>query len=197
LPTQLRYDEKELLSQVAGGDEAAYKILFTRYWDQIYSTALMFTKSPDLSEDLAQDVFAKIWEKRQNLSGVDKLEGYLFITARNLIFDRMRKKVLTAENDEYLQEYFSDPAASPQEKYEMKEMNAIIQKGISQLPAQQQTAFRLSRFGGLSHEEIAAEMGIAKQTVKSHIGRAIISLRKTLEAHSDKLLILIWIFIFL
>ena len=197
MPTQLPYDEKELLRRVAAGDEAAYKILFTRYWDQIYSTALMFTKSADLSEDLAQDVFAKIWEKRQNLSGVVKLEGYLFITARNLIFDWMRKKVFTVENDEYLQEYFSDPSGSPHEKYEMKELDAIIQKGVSQLPLQQQTAFKLSRFQGLSHEEIATKMGIAKQTVKSHIGRAIISLRKTLEAHSDKLTVLVWIFIFL
>lgn len=197
MTTQPPNDEKELLRLVASGDVAAYKILFTKYWDQIYSTAFMFTKSPDLSEDLTQDVFAKIWEKRINLSGVEKLEGYLFITARNLIFDRMRKKVFITESDEYLRAYFSDPTDSPHEKYEMKELNTFIQKGISQLPLQQQTAFRLSRFQGLSHEEIAVKMGIARQTVKSHIGRAIISLRKIVDEHSDKLLVLFWMILFL
>jgi RNA polymerase sigma-70 factor (ECF subfamily) len=83
----------------------------------------MFTKSPDLSEDVTQDVFAKIWAKRQNLFNVDKLEGYLFITARNLIFDQMRKKVFTVGNDGYLKEYFSDPDAILQRKFQIKFMN--------------------------------------------------------------------------
>lgn len=178
MPGQFQYDEKELLRLVADGDGAAYKIFFTKYRDHIYSTAFMFTKSTELAEDLSQEVFAKIWEKRINLLGVEKLEGYLFITARNIFFDSLRKKVFVAANEDYLQVYFSDASASPDEKYEIKELNATIQKGIGQLPLQQQTAFRLSRFNGMSHEEIAAEMGIAKQTVKSHICRAIISLRK-------------------
>lgn len=197
MPAQFLYDEKELLRLVAGGDEAAYKIFFTKYWDHIYSTAFMFAKSAELAEDLTQEVFAKIWEKRTNLSSVEKLEGYLFVTARNIFFDSLRRKVFVASNEEYLQEYFSDASASPDEKYEIKELNATIQKGIDQLPVQQQTAFRLSRFNGMSHEEIAAEMGIAKQTVKSHISRAIISLRKIVEMHSDKLFILPWIIIFI
>lgn len=196
LSAQLPYNEKELLCQVADGDEAAYKILFTKYWDQIYSTTFMFTKSAELSKDLSQEVFAKIWEKRKNLSVVEKLEGYLFVTARNIVFDSMRKKVFIAENEEYLQEYFSEHASLPYEEYEVKELNAVIQKGIHQLPIQQQTAFMLSRFSGLSHEEIAVNMGIAKQTVKSHISRAIISLRKMLELYADKIPILLLLFIF-
>ena len=97
MPTSLHH-EKELVQKVAVGNEAAYKELFTRYWDQIYSTALMFTKSPEMSEDMAQEVFARIWVKREKLKEVIHFDAYLFVTARNLIFDQLRQKVFTYEH---------------------------------------------------------------------------------------------------
>ncbi|CAL1517929.1 RNA polymerase sigma-70 factor [Chitinophaga sp. MM2321] len=190
LPTSL-YTESELVQKVAGGDEAAYKELFTRYWDQIYSTAFMFTKSPEMSEDMAQEVFARIWVKREKLKDVIRFDAFLFITARNLIFDQLRQKVFTYEYGQYLTEYFKDPSLSPVDNIELKEMEKIIREGISSLPRQQQTAFCLSRFQGLKHEEIAVKMGISRESVKSHIVRAIASLRKHLGQHAAPVLVFI------
>jgi len=182
---------------VSEGDEAAYQELFYHYWDQIYSTALMFTKSPELSEDLSQDIFARIWLKRKKLAEVEQFEGYLFITARNLIFDHLRKKVFSGGYDEYFQEYFRDAALSPDQKLEFKEFEKSIQQAIADLPPQQQTAFRLSRFQGLSHEEIARQMGVSRATVKSYIVRSIVSLRQLLKDHPENPMIILWILFFL
>jgi RNA polymerase sigma-70 factor (family 1) len=192
LPTSL-HNEKELVQKVAGGNEAAYKELFTHYWDQIYSTALMFTKSPEMSEDMAQEVFARIWVKREKLKDVVQFDAFLFITARNLIFDHLRQKVFTYEYGLYLTEYFKDPALSPYDSMELKEMEKIILQGINLLPPQQQTAFCLSRFKGLKHEEIALQMGISRESVKSHIVRAISSLRKHLGERAEPLTLFVWI----
>lgn len=194
LPASL-YTERELVEKVAGGNEAAYKELFTRYWDQIYSTALMFTKSPEMSEDMAQEVFARIWVKREQLKEVIRFDAFLFITARNLIFDQLRQKVFTYEYGLYLTEYFKDPALSPCDSIELKEMEKIIRQGIDLLTPQQQTAFCLSRFQGLKHEEIAMQMGISKESVKSHIVRAISRLRKYLNDHADPIVVWVWIMI--
>lgn len=191
------HNEKELLLMVSEGDQSAYQLLFHHYWDPIYSTALMFTKSPELSEDLSQDVFARIWLKREKLAEVEKFDSYLFITARNLIFDHLRKKVFTGGYDEYFQEYFRDAALSPEQRLEFKEFENSVQLAIKELPTQQQTAFRLSRFQGLSHEDIARQMGISRATVKSYIVRSIVTLRKMLKDHPENPMILLWIYLFL
>src|ERR1700761_1304411 len=110
------YNEKQLLMEVADGNEAAYKRLFVHYWDQIYSTALLFTKSRELSQDLAQDVFAKVWVRREKLKEIDRFDAFLFIIARNVIIDRLRKKVFNAANEACLMEYFADPSLAPSNK---------------------------------------------------------------------------------
>jgi RNA polymerase sigma-70 factor (ECF subfamily) len=189
--------DKDLLQQIARGSEAAYRVIFDRYWGRIYSTAFMFTKSIELSRDLAQDVFARVWNKREMLTDVDKLESYLFIMARNAAFNSLRKVAYQSANDSFFEDYFKEAAAShPADEAELKELKELIEKGIDKLPPSQQTAFRLSRFQGLKHEEIAREMGIAISTVKSHIARAMQNLREHLHDH-DSLIVIIWILLFL
>ncbi|MES1249710.1 MAG: RNA polymerase sigma-70 factor [Chitinophaga rupis] len=189
------FNERYLLMEVAEGNEAAYKKLFVHYWDQIYSTALLFTKSRELSQDLAQDVFAKVWVRREKLKEIERFDAFLFIIARNVIIDRLRKKVFNAANETFLLEYFADPSLAPSDKMELKEMEAIIRKAIDILPAQQRTAFCLSRFQGLRHEDIAARMGISKESVKSYIVRALVHLRKYLAQHSEMLPLLLLLFL--
>lgn len=193
----LSYDEQQVLRQVAAGDESAYEVLYNRYWDHIYSTALQFTKSPELAEDLAQDVFARVWVKKEKLAEVEKFHNYLFIMARNIIYDKLRKVVYSGEYDEHFINYFSDSDITPDNRLELKELEDIIEAGIQSLPPQQQKAFRLSRFRGLSHEQIAEEMGISRLSVKNHIVRAMYNLRNYLDGHTDSLAVVIWIILFL
>lgn len=186
-----------LLRQVAAGDEAAYKILFRQYWDKIYSTAFMFTRSPELSEDLTQDVFARIWVNRAKLAEVEKFEGFLFVMARNLVFDRLRKEVYVQKNDDFFETYFRELSDITVNSAELRELQERVEVAISSLPAQQQKAFRLSRFGGLTHDQIAKEMNLSPLTVKSHIVRALQYLRTELGKSDPSLSLVIWILLFL
>lgn len=188
MPTTVLLNEKELLLLVAEGDQAAYKKLFTHYWDQVFSTALLFTKSREVAQDIAQDIFARIWIKKEKLAEVEQFEGFLFITSRNLILDRLRKKVFVPENESNLHKYFEEESLlSPHYQMELKEMEELLHQGISILPQRQRVAFYLSRFKGLRHKEIAAKMGISQESVKSHIVRAVGSLRKYVAEHSGAL----------
>jgi RNA polymerase sigma-70 factor (family 1) len=181
------HNEKQLLEKVVLGDQAAYKGLFAHYWDQVYAVALLFTKHPQLAEDMTQDVFARVWIKRATLGEVDNFNSWLFITARNLIYDKLRVTTFSGTYDEYLASLCNDTAALPDEQLEAKELEVIIHKGIHHLPPQQQTAFKLSRFQGLSHEEIAAQMGVSRESVKSYMVRSIASLRKFVKQYAATL----------
>jgi len=196
LKESLTYNEPELLRQLADGSESAFRVLFDNYWDRIYSTAYAFTKSTEQSLDLGQEVFARIWISREKLRAVKNFEAYLHIVARNATLDTLRQKTYIPANDQFFENYFSAGEETPEDKFDLKELKELVEQGISKLPAQQERAFRLSRFQGLSIEQIANEMGVSAATAKSHLVRATARLRKYLDEHRD-LGIIIWMLLFL
>lgn len=183
--------EQELLQRIATGDQHAFTIIFEKYWDQVFSASLVLTKSTQLSQDVAQEVFTRIWMKRASLPFIDHLEGYLFIIARNLIYGRLKKEAVEEKYLLYIKDYFHDISWSPDMVTESRELEQVLLDAMSQFPPQQQKAFRLSRYRGMSYEEISLEMGIAKNTVKSYIAESLSTLRRIAERHTGKLLALL------
>ncbi len=177
------YNEAELLQRLSTGDQAAYREIFEQYWDQIHAVGLKILKSPELAKDLAQDTFMKVWHNREQLTEVKNFRSYLNAMSRNLAIDHLRKKVFTAENEDYLLAYFSDDAGSPNENAEYKELEQLLHRAVDGLPPQMQQVFRLSRFEGLSHAEIAARMNITRVTSKSYMVRALNAVRKHLSQY--------------
>lgn len=190
--------EKDLLARVAEGDAEAFSLVFMRYWDAVYSAALLLSKSPETAEDISQEVFTRVWAKRKELGEVRKLDDYLFIIARNMIYGRLRREAVEEKYRLHLRNYFEQGRVGQEAvPAELRDLGSALQKAIAALPDRQQQAFRLSRFGGLSHDEIAGQMGISKITVKNYIVSAIAALRKALAEHTGTFLLAIWIDLFL
>jgi RNA polymerase sigma-70 factor (family 1) len=177
MPNNL-HNERDLLLRVADGDQRAYRTLFDQYWELMYANALHFTKSPEWAKDLAQDIFLKIWMMRDKLPAVERFEGFLFTVAKNMILDELRKLQHSPEHDEFYTTYFADTA---HDAVELKELEQHVHKAIDQLPLQMQTAFKLSRFEGMTHEQIARQMNISRVTSQNYIARAILNIRKYLK----------------
>lgn len=185
--------EQELLLQIADGDPFAYKVIFDRYWDMILANALHFTKAPELAKDLAQEIFMKIWVKRAKLTEVKEFQPYLFVVARNLIYDELRRLQQLPAHVELLQEIVTESNRETIAVIEATDLQNKINKAIEQLPPQMQEAFKLSRFEGLTHAQIAEKMHISKVTSQNYIARALISIRKTLlNEHIELALIFAW-----
>ena len=198
MPFAQPYNERELLLRIATGEQEAYQEIFERYWNKVYAIGLRLSKSPELAKDLAQETFIKIWNNREKLPEVDNFSAFLSTVSRHLAIDHLRKKVFTTNNEDYLVAYFSDDAISPHEKAEYKELEKILNDAINNLPTQLQQVFRLSRFEGLSHAEIALRMNITRITSKSYMVRALYSIRKYLSQYNgEQLLVLLAICIYL
>lgn len=176
----------ELLSRMAEGDSGAFQTLFQRHWEKIYSIAFMYTKSEVLSEELVQDIFLKIWLHREKIPELSNFEGYLFITARNHIYNRLRVKSQETPFRQELHSYFADPGQAD-DNVIFKQSQELIHRAIENLPPQQRKIFMLSRYEGLTLEEIAGEMGISPLTARSHMRKALASLRSFLQQHSGDL----------
>jgi RNA polymerase sigma factor (sigma-70 family) len=150
LPDSIPYDENDILPQIILGDSDAFKRFFKHYWTKILANAQQFTKQPELAEDLAQEVFLKIWKNRSNLRQVNSLEAYLYSVAKNLFLDHLKKKVLDISNIEYLQEWIRDHSDNAAKRLETRELEGAIAEAIKQLPPQMKAVFLLSRVEGLT-----------------------------------------------
>lgn len=175
------HNEGELLKLVAAGDEHAYRELFHRHWNNVYSVALVLTKSVELAEDMVQDIFLKIWQKREHFTEVERFEDYLFIMARNHIYTELKKKARDDQFKQQVYQYFDSGINNAEIQLLTKETQVQINKAIAQLTPQQQLVYRMSREQGLSHEEIAEKLNISRNTVRNHIVQSLKQIREYLN----------------
>jgi RNA polymerase sigma factor (sigma-70 family) len=122
-----------------------------------------------LAEELVQTIFIRIWEKRAKLTGVENLDDYLFILARNTIFDYLKKesRALARRNRAHADSHFTQndtdyPLLS-------REYSAILQRAIDRLPPKQRTVYVLSKQQGVPHKEIGRRLSLATSTVHTHV----------------------------
>lgn len=175
---QTGYNERDLLLQVAEGSEAAFRALFTSYAPKLKSYVLKLSRSPETAEDIVHDVFLNIWKNRDKLNSIENFDSYLFTAARNNTHKSFRRRaketLIVAELKK------TDPgeaAFEGEDRITSQEVQAFIQNAIDKLSPQQKKIFLLSRSEGLSHDEIAQRLGIARRTVTNTITGALRSLR--------------------
>lgn len=186
------HNERELLQRIAAGEQSAFAKLYVDHYDKVYSVALLYLKVHELAEDSTQQVFLKLWEKRSSLLAVENLQSFIFITARNEIFNSLRRRTVQESYRELVRELFLQESGSPEELLILKQRAGLIEQVIGRLPERQQQAFRLSREKGLRYKEIAGIMKISVPTVKEHISNALQQIRTSLMVHKDELLLVLF-----
>jgi len=175
------HDERGLLEKIAQGDKEAFKIIHDRYWTAIYETACRFLKSREWAMDVVQDVFVKLWIKRETLAIVDNFKAFLFIAARNELISALRKKLQINEVNQKYSDHYHVQTPLPDDNLILKQLEYLLSDAVAQLPAQQKLMYMLTRNEGLSHDEIAGKLGITKKTVSNTTTLALQNLRKYLQ----------------
>jgi RNA polymerase sigma factor (sigma-70 family) len=186
--------QRALLERIAVSDEAAFAELLRVYGDTIFSQAMAYVKSVEVAEELVQDIFLRVWKNRGKLWEVESLENWLFILARNLVFDSFKKKVsmpLVAILPNGGYDGRMD-TLTPDLHTEARESWQVVLKGIDQLPEKRQQVFRMSRLEGMSHKEIAKALNIHEVTVAQYIVKSLSFLKSYLEEHgTDTIMVII------
>ncbi|HEY8957766.1 RNA polymerase sigma factor [Chitinophaga sp.] len=157
--------EGELLAQVANGNEKAFEYLITRFSDILGTYIFKLTHSKEVTEEVVQDVFLKIWNTRYKLPDVSNFRGWLYIVSKNQAISVLRKAIRERAGKELITYNLWNEEDN---SWEDEKLSAI-EKAIAQLPPQQKKVFILSRHEGLSHKEIAAQMHISTETVKKYL----------------------------
>jgi RNA polymerase sigma-70 factor (family 1) len=178
-----RYEEKELLQQASQGSEIAFTTLFHSYKHRLYGYMLRLTGSPEMSEDVVQDVFMKLWNQRATLATIDHFSAYLFRMAQHRAINAFRRMSMEAllVSDRSLQPPVTD--LNVEEAIALKDVQQLLHKVVAQLPPQQKLVYTLSREQGLKHEEIAQHLRISLSTVNKHMVLALRTIRKQLSSY--------------
>ncbi len=188
------YNEKTLLLEVASGNEEAFTCIFNRYHQKLGAFILRLSESPELTQEITQDVFLKIWTNRSALTAIAHFEAYLFAMARNQAFNALKQ--LSREQvkkQEWLKDIASVGSAGDEPAGLTEEDFRMLHEAIGKLPPQQQKIYMLRNNSGMKYEEIALHLGLSFETVKKHMLLARRSIRSYLGAQGNTLVFLLLI----
>ncbi|HWK58087.1 MAG TPA: RNA polymerase sigma-70 factor [Parapedobacter sp.] len=172
--------DTELLSRMRNDDQIAFEELYRRYWRRCYVQVVRRSGDETLAEDITQNVFVSLWEKRKSLD-VQHVGAYLFSAVR-FRFITYLKSQLHAQT--YALHLLQDEQESPNPvdaSMRIKELNEAIEKGVAMMPPKTKTIYTLSRAEYYSVKEIANKLNLSEKAVEYHITQSLKTLRIALK----------------
>lgn len=183
-------EDKRIAQGIKCSEKQAFKQLYEKYAPRIYHFSQSYLKNLNDSEELVQNVFLKIWEKRCTLDTSQNIKAFVFKIAVNTIYDFIRRKNIENAFADYARLNFKTDENFTWHAVIYAEMEERLQELVAKLPEQQQKIFQLSKMEGLDNEEIAQFLKLSKRTVENHLYRALSFLKKHLN--SDPLIALLF-----
>lgn len=188
--------EKELLLHVARGSEQAFRQLFMRYHQWLISHIFRLTGSMAQAEEVAQDVFLKLWMNREVLAGIHNFKPYLFVLSRNHAVNVLKETIKERmRRQEWEKEHAPQPLNNEEEQTVTR--YTLLDEAIDQLPPQQRKVYLLSRYEQLTYTEISGRMNISRETVKKYIQIAVASITTFIKEKIADLKVLLFFLFFL
>lgn len=175
----VEYSINDLLRRTSENDKNAFRGVFDRLKRPFYGTTLKMVRSSVIAEEIVQQVFVTIWEKRRLIGASKDPEKYVFTILKNCIYTHFR---MVARDDRLKVELAKQVSVNhsvPDLILQEKEKNTHFEKILKKLPSQQQLVYRMSRHYGISREEIAKRLDISSNTVRNHLAAASRSLRSS------------------
>ena len=176
------FSELDCLRRLKLGDERAFDALFRHYSALIYRFAYSYLKSRPEAEEIVQDCFLKIWEKREQLHDDVPLKGYLFTIAHHAILNQLRRQ------QHQMRFQVHSAAQAPGQvgnEADFTELESVYRTALDKLPPKRRQIFELSRQQGLTYPEIAQQLNLSVKTVEAQMTQALKFMRGYFQAHGE------------
>lgn len=186
------FSDEMLLCLLQQESMDAFDELYSRHWQKLYTAAYKRIRSKEISEEIVQDFFTRLWIKRKELKVAYSFEAYLYTSIRYLVINHIQKELVRNRYKNVTQLTQKDYDTSTEDTLAYNNLQESLQKEISRLPEKCRSVFELSRKDGKSNKEIARQLEISEKTVENHITKALRRLKLGLnEIISILILILI------
>jgi RNA polymerase sigma-70 factor, ECF subfamily len=186
-------EENNWLDLLRQGDHGAMKLIFMRYHETLCRVAYRVIPKADKAKDIVQEVFLKLWIKREEIKITSSLEAYLKRAVVNTAINHLQQR----ENVPLEGKHMDSPlmiSRDPSEEQVYRELSDHAEKAINDLPVRTSIVFKLIRLEGMTYREVSAHLDISEKAVEKEMMKALRLLR---EALKDYLIVLIYLKIFI
>jgi RNA polymerase sigma-70 factor (ECF subfamily) len=195
LNQQKNINDADLAHRIKFGEKEAFQELYGRYVQKIYHFSLSYLNNETDAEELVQDVFLKVWEKREMLDSSQNIKAYIFKIAINTIYDFIRRKNIESAFNDFAKENYETSSNNTWDTVILEEMKTVLNKLVCKMPEQRRRVYTLSKEKGFSNEEIAIKLNLSKRTVENQLYRAISFLKVQLKNESALALLFFYMWI--
>lgn len=176
------WSDAQLTASLTQGSRDAFAEIYERYWSPLYRVAYQKLRVQEVAEELVQDLFVSVWQKRELLI-INQLKSYLFSALRFSIIDHIRTLTVHERFVAYYEAFASDTDYQTENALALHDLTEAVERSLQTLPDKSQTVFRLSRFEHLTIPEIAQRLDLSEKAVEYHLTRALTALRGQLAGY--------------
>lgn len=182
-------DKTEILlfRQIREGNKEAFAKMFTMYYESVARFIFRYVKDGDTAEEIAQDLFIHFWENAPRLNITASVKAYLFTSARNFSFNHLKKNKIREKYHELANADTETVALVEEVKSTDNQFLILLKQSLDTLPEKCREIFELSKFEGLSYEEIADFLQISKKTVENQLAIALRKIRAWMAPYKQEL----------
>jgi RNA polymerase sigma-70 factor (family 1) len=175
------WKDVELLSAVKAGNAAAFRALYDKYWNLLYTRACK-NVNEDEAKDILQEIMVSLWNRRDDIQAIDEddLSKYLFTALK---YRTLSYYAYTSAQVKKADNFEAGFNASPENLLESKELRMLLDSTIESMPGRMQLIFKMSRDEHMALSDIAIQLNISEQTVKNQLTQALKRLRLVVVDH--------------
>lgn len=176
-----KFDDEKLIYLLTQRNQNAFSEIYRRYWHILFLHACKIIRDEDEAKDIVQDIFISLWNSSSKIHITSNLKGYLYVTVRNRILNRIRQTKSSEDFLGLLAKEINGIDESTTELINERELQEIIDNEVNSLPPRMKQVFQLSREEFLTHKQIAQRLGTSEETVKKQISGSLKILRGKLD----------------
>ncbi len=174
------FSDQQLFEKIKSGCVNSFEQLFKRYWHVMYASARSRVQSHDEAEEIVQNIFSTLWEKRKSLH-INDPRNYLYIAVRNSVINLVRSKIKERKYWDYYSKFIPVKEEATTHVVEFGELELAMERAVSHLPEKSRKVFRLSREEGRSNAEIAELLHVSEKAIEYHLTQSLRKLRVHLK----------------
>ncbi|NTW23311.1 MAG: RNA polymerase sigma-70 factor [Lentimicrobium sp.] len=173
--------EDRFTQGLKNGDEKVFEELFKAYYTPLCDYCLRYVSDADMAEEIVQDLFFKMWVKREELNINVSIKSYFYISLRNHALNYINRLKIQDRYNQFVEIRTRNDVDYPIDVLEEKDMERIMKQAIAMLPEKRREIFEMSRFEDMKYSEIAEKLNVSVKTVESQMSKALEHMRKVLS----------------